>query len=132
MLEHFWKVWQSEYKKELPKSQHLVTWNALSVGSVVLIREKSLPKLQWPLDIVSKVVHGKGGLVRTVELKTSKGSFYGSEIVRIVKDTDNESADPVLSVGLLKNPLEDRSLVMLKNQLKFSLDMVGLEKHLKI
>ena len=74
----------------------------------------------------------QGWISQDCELKTSKGSFYGSEIVRIVKDTDNESADPVLSVGLLKNPLEDRSLVMLKNQLKFSLDMVGLEKHLKI
>lgn len=40
---------------------------------MVLIQDERPNRLQWPLGIVQKLYPGRDGLVRTVEVKTSKG-----------------------------------------------------------
>ena len=43
------------------------------MGYVILIRGEGSKRLQWPMGIVHRVYPGRDGLVRTVEVKTTKG-----------------------------------------------------------
>ena len=43
------------------------------MGSVILIRGEGSNRLQWPMGIVHRVYPGRDGLVRTVQVKTTKG-----------------------------------------------------------
>ena len=46
----------------------------LLLGSVVLIKEDNLPRLQWPLARIIDLMPSDDGRIRTVRLKTAKGS----------------------------------------------------------
>ena len=74
-LNQFWQRWTDEYVKNLPVCSGVDGQDAIAVGSVVLVREDGTPRLNWPTGIIQKVFPGKDGLVRAVELKTSKGVY---------------------------------------------------------
>ena len=59
--------------RNLPPCHGSAAKGNLEEGSVVLIREGGTPRLQWPLGVVTKMFPGRDGIVRAVELKTSKG-----------------------------------------------------------
>ena len=69
LLEQFWSRWQKEYLLNL---QHREKWNTprrnLKVGDVVLLKEDSLSRLEWPLARVSSVKTEQDGLVRRAEV----------------------------------------------------------------
>ena len=46
----------------------------LLLGSVILIKEDNLPRLQWPLARIIDLVPPEDGHIRTVRLKTAKGT----------------------------------------------------------
>lgn len=78
-LEHFWKVWSNNYITNLPQVVKGFTQNcSLSKGDLVLIKEDNIPRLKWPLGLVTDVFPGKDGFVRSVKLRTSKGEITRS------------------------------------------------------
>ena len=66
----FWKRWKVEYLNTL---QNRRKWTSVeknvSLGDVVLVRDKELSRNSWPLGIVTKVMPSDDGLVRKVELR---------------------------------------------------------------
>ena len=112
LLEHFWHLWQFEYIKELPKSQGSSTDHTLGVGSVVLMREQGLPKLQWPLAIVTKVFTGKDGIIRSVQLKTSKGLLCRS--IQLLHDLEIACSSDYSSVSSDLEPVADDESIQIR------------------
>ena len=45
----------------------------LKLGSVVLIREENIPRLQWPLGLGIEILPSKDNLTRSVKIKMAKG-----------------------------------------------------------
>ena len=74
-LDHFWHIWSEDYIRNLPSLGNGRSKNDLSVGTVVLIREQGMPRLKWPMGLITKLLHGKDGLVRAVALKTVNGEL---------------------------------------------------------
>ena len=74
LLDKFWRLWVSDYLLNLPSSiTGFVPRCNLKKGSVVLIRDDKTPRLHWPLGVVVELFPGKDGIVRSVNVKTSKG-----------------------------------------------------------
>lgn len=76
--------WKHEYLKEMHKR---IKWQTpqknIEVGSMVIIRDDSLPPNEWRLGRVSKIYLGKDNLVRVVDILTAKG-IITRPIVKIV------------------------------------------------
>ena len=78
-LEHFWEVWRKDYIANL--SSVVKGFNQkceIDVGSIVLVREDNMPRLQWPIGVVVNVYLGRDGLIRSDDVKTRKGVFNRS------------------------------------------------------
>ena len=76
LADHFWKRWIKEY---IPALQERQKWcrprrNA-EVGDLVLLVDDCLPRGQWHLGRIVKVIPGRDGLVRTVEVKTRSSTL---------------------------------------------------------
>ena len=54
----------------------------MAEGKVVLIHDDT-PRNQWKLGIIVQLHHGKDGLVRSVTLKTAKGSLLSRPIEKL-------------------------------------------------
>ena len=104
LLKGFWKLWSDEYLKNLP---HVVaqfrTRGVLRPGSLVLVREDNLPRLQWPLGVVEEVYPGKDGLIRSVRVRLPRGSFlkpiqrlHCLEVPEVSDDLNHSSEEPVV------------------------------------
>ena len=73
-LEHFWNVRRKDYIANLPPVVKGFNQKCkLDVGSIVLIKEDNMPRLQWPMGVIVNVYPGKDGLIRSVDVKTRKG-----------------------------------------------------------
>ena len=55
----------------------------VSVDDVVVVREDGMVPTLWPLARVARVYPGKDGLVRVVDVKTSKG-VYKRPVTKLV------------------------------------------------
>ena len=70
----FWKRWVRSY---LPTLQVRSKWHkparSIKVGDVVIVSNDGISRTRWPLGRVIKVHHGDDNLVRTANIKTSKG-----------------------------------------------------------
>lgn len=76
IVKHFWKRWSLEYLTTLQKNYRWTqTSRNISVGDVVILFEDSIVSTQWPLARVVKTYPGKDGIVRVVDVKTSKGLY---------------------------------------------------------
>jgi len=71
MADIFWKRWLKEY---LPQLQERQKWQRTRrnflPGDVVLIVDDSAPRNSWLMGRVVNIVPDKGGLVRSVHIKT--------------------------------------------------------------
>ncbi|XP_072398120.1 uncharacterized protein [Diabrotica undecimpunctata] len=71
---HFWKRWCLEYISEL---QERKKWKAnqskIQTDTLVLIKERNLPPLNWCLGRVEVLHPGVDGVTRVVTIRTSKG-----------------------------------------------------------
>ena len=84
LADQFWRRWIREYIPELVKRQKWLKVNVnVKVNDVVLIKDENTPRHLWPLGLVTKVIEGRDGLVRTVHLKT-KSTVLVRPITKIV------------------------------------------------
>ena len=105
-LKHFESRWRKEYLTSL-REFHKSTGNndqSVRVGDVVLIHSDN-PRLLWRMAVIESLIRGKDGLVRAVNLRTSKGKtnrpitkLYPLELVDSEKFSDSpverEVGDP--------------------------------------
>ena len=75
LVRHFWKRWSLEYLSTLQRcSKWQYPSRNLSVGDIVILIEDGVIPTRWPLTRVIKTYPGSDGIVRVVDIKTSKGS----------------------------------------------------------
>lgn len=78
-LDLFWFIWNKDYLRNLPPAVNKFrNKGAIRKGSVVLIREDNTPRMKWPLGLVVNIYPGRDGVVRSVQLKTNRGSVVRS------------------------------------------------------
>ena len=78
ITDKLWELWKRDYIRNLPPLKSKKINNCLKINSVVLIRDQNLQKMAWPLGVVTKLHRGLDGLVRAVEIKTTKGTVTRS------------------------------------------------------
>eukprot|EP00731_Ephydatia_muelleri_P001304 Em0001g1304a len=79
---HFGGLWESTVKSVKIHLKKIVGTN-VSVDDVVVVREDGMVPTLWPLARVVRVYPGKDGLVRVVDVKTSKG-IYKRPVTKLV------------------------------------------------
>ena len=82
----FWARWKNEFLSSLQKRckwQH--DKNNLSVGDIVLLRDKSVSRIDWPIGRVKSVYPSDDGKVRKVEVSTYKNGKVVSLVRPIVE-----------------------------------------------
>lgn len=79
-LSQFWAIWLKDYIRNLPPAKGSARTCAIAVGDLVLVREDNSPRLEWPLGVVTQLVPGQDGIVRTCRVR-----FRGSEFVRPIQ-----------------------------------------------
>ena len=87
----FWSRWVKEYLPTLtvrPSSQRTEHHNHKE-GDLVLLFEKDLKREKWPLARVEKVMPGKDGVVRVVNVRTKDGS-YTRPAAKVLRLEDEE------------------------------------------
>lgn len=74
LRQHFWKRWSIEFISELQQRQKWKTNKSnIQLGTMVLVKDKQLPPLNWLLGRVEKLHPGSDGITRVVSVKTSRG-----------------------------------------------------------
>ncbi|XP_011859009.1 PREDICTED: uncharacterized protein LOC105556522 [Vollenhovia emeryi] len=72
----FWARWNLEYVNELQvRTKWTKDREKISVGTIVLIKEKGLPCGQWALGRIEEIHPGQDGVVRVVSVKTATGTL---------------------------------------------------------
>ncbi|XP_068234171.1 uncharacterized protein [Palaemon carinicauda] len=104
-LDKFWRIWQSEYLRNLPCMVKRFKPNCnLKEGSVVQVNNEWVSRLMWLLGVITKLCHGKDGIILSVEVITRRGF-----ISRPVQNLYNlEITD--LKGGMGRNSQEDENL----------------------
>ena len=82
VVQRFWNIWSKDYLRNLPPCNNEGKGTVISEGDVVLIREDHIPRLTWPLGIVTKVFPGRDGRIRSCRVRTG-GSEYERPIRRL-------------------------------------------------
>lgn len=107
-LDRFWKLWVSDYLLNLPPTiTGFVPRCNLEKGSVVLIRDDKSPRLRWPLGVVVDLFPGKDGVIRSVNVKTSRGVICRP--VQKLHNLELSSADVTTCDPQDTTPLTDTS-----------------------
>lgn len=79
LVDQFFKVWTSQYIRNLPPSSGGRSQGAVKLGSLVLLEDDRSPRLHWPLGIVEQVFPSAAdGVIRTVEVRTKSGKYVRS------------------------------------------------------
>ncbi|XP_066956312.1 uncharacterized protein [Macrobrachium rosenbergii] len=102
-LDKFWEIWSSDYIRNLPGAiKGFVSKCNVKKGSVVLVKEDNVRRLSWPLGVIIEVYPGKDGVIRSVDVKTSKGiinrpvqKLHDLEISNVL-DTEAEGGVPCI------------------------------------
>ena len=70
------KFWTRRKNEYLPTLQVCRKWQVkarnLQVGDIVLLRDKSVHRNEWPMGIVVKVYASDDGLIRTADVRLGK------------------------------------------------------------
>ena len=75
LQDHFWKRWTKEVLPVLQTRQKWKTEHSnIKVNDVCLIVDEKLKRSKWPLARVIELIPGRDGLIRTLKLKTEKGT----------------------------------------------------------
>ena len=79
----------------------------VQVGSLVLVQGETRHRLSWPIGVVKQVFPGRDGVVRAVEIKTSKGlltrSIQRLHVLEISSDIRDHAS--VARLGLQEDSL---------------------------
>ena len=103
-LDKFWKIWSDDYLKNLPPTVKGSKSNCnLKKGSVVLIREDNVPRMRWPLGLITDLFPGSDGIIRCVNIQTAKSVICRSvqrlHDLEIFYDVNNENEVSQVPVG---------------------------------
>ena len=70
---HFWKRWKVEYLNTLQnRRKWLDPQRNVTPGDIVLLRDKELTRIDWPMGVVLRVIPSEDDLVRKVEVHIAK------------------------------------------------------------
>jgi hypothetical protein len=73
-LNKFWEIWSEEYLRNLPSAiPKFQNQGQIKMGSLVLIREDNTPRMHWLIGVIERVHQGRDGVVRSADIRTSKG-----------------------------------------------------------
>ncbi|XP_072392248.1 uncharacterized protein [Diabrotica undecimpunctata] len=108
---HFWKRWSLEYISELQeRKKWKVNQSKIQTDTLVLIKERNLPPLNWCLGRVEVLHPGADGVTRVVTIRTSKGLIKRA-VTNIcplpVPSDQSEGKENQLPDHLSRNPAED-------------------------
>ncbi|XP_052787345.1 uncharacterized protein LOC128222405 [Mya arenaria] len=88
LADQFWARWKSEFLNMLQNRQKWVTSKPnLKVGDVVLLKDSSTTRNQWPLAVVVEVYFSTDEKVRTVQVRSvsdGKSSLFVRPITKLV------------------------------------------------
>ena len=90
LAQQFWTRWRQEYLHTLTQRHKWKTRvPCISIGDVVLVRDKTAARNQWPMGLVSDVKTSKDGLVRSVTVKLAsktkeKSRYFSRPISELV------------------------------------------------
>ena len=85
LRDQFWNKWVKEYLLELQQRKKWTRQHEeFSENELVLLVEANIPRSQWPLGIITKVITGRDGLTREVEVKTNS-SRLRRPVTKLVK-----------------------------------------------
>ena len=94
LAEQFWTRWRREYLKNLqPRQKWTETQPDLCLGDIVLVRDESQHRNDWPLGRVSEVLRSDHGRVRKVKVNVVRGGKRKThlrpikELVQLLTDT---------------------------------------------
>ncbi len=72
----FWDRWSKEYLQLLQKrNKWTKTSDNIYPGQLVLLKDQEMFQRNWPLAVVQEIFPGQDGLVRAVDIRTSKGVY---------------------------------------------------------
>ena len=73
---HWWKRWSNDYLRLLNRTyKGKFPSRNMKIGDVVLIHDWNLIKAHWPLGRIVEVFPGDDGVVRAVDVRTSKATY---------------------------------------------------------
>ncbi|XP_074659583.1 uncharacterized protein LOC141912256 [Tubulanus polymorphus] len=77
LADHFWRHWLKEYLPPLTmRSKWLENTENVKLGDLVLIKDKDIPRGQWPLGRIIEVYPSPNdGRIRSVKVKTSSSEY---------------------------------------------------------
>lgn len=76
LRQHFWSRWAKEYLSTLQqRPKWYKSFANVKLNDLVLVKEDNTAPLCWPRGRVIEVHPGADGVVRTVTIKTEKGTF---------------------------------------------------------
>ena len=82
-------------KEYVPALQERQKWHRprrnAQVGDLVLVVDQDLPRGKWHLGRVVRVIHGKDGLVRTVNVKIGPSSSFLRPIQKLCLLEESEN-----------------------------------------
>ncbi|XP_038106708.1 uncharacterized protein LOC119766311 [Culex quinquefasciatus] len=82
--QHFWSRWHREYLTTLQQRYKWSTQTSnLVKGSLVLLREDSLPMLKWPMGRIVDVHPGADGIVRVASVRLPTGTVSRRAVSRL-------------------------------------------------
>ncbi|XP_071052597.1 uncharacterized protein [Onthophagus taurus] len=74
MVQHFWMRWSQEYLHTIQqRAKWNKTYNNISPGTLVIIRNECFPPLTWKFGRVEECFPGRDGVIRVVTVKTAHG-----------------------------------------------------------
>ena len=77
-LDKFWSVWTADYIRNLPPWRGFSGRGDLKEGSLVLVQDLQRSRLKWLLGVMTRLIPGKDGVVRTVEVHIASGNLLRS------------------------------------------------------
>ncbi|CAC5390530.1 unnamed protein product [Mytilus coruscus] len=86
LADEFWSKWNKEYLHTLQvRKKWELPIKDLNIGDIVLMRDRELPRPQWPMAIVTKVFPSADRKIRKVEIRTIRDNKPSSFIRPIVE-----------------------------------------------
>ena len=99
LLQIAWKQWRENYLLDLKRFAMQIPRKSrpINKGDIVLIRDTNQPRLFWKHGLVQKLIKGRSGKVKMVDLKTATGytnrpieCLYPTELNCIKEENESE------------------------------------------
>ncbi len=95
LIQSFWKRWKTDYLTSL-REFHRTTGNdqqTIRLGDIVQIHDDS-PRVNWKIGMVSDVIRGNDGLIRSAIITTKTGKTSRPIVKLYPLEVNNEEMEP--------------------------------------